>query len=319
MDSLHAAPLPKCLMPLQQEDLELDAVRFASAYYPAWACISSQDGVEMQPDHDQGVRDEDTIDAVLRDILEAEEDPIKSLAPSAQPSVESPAVPSTESQAVLHQGSEEVKTLEPPASVAEEMAEPVAQPSAGSSVLPAASMDSHETGAHIDGGVAATVDAVRADTTEPQLATQHRASEGQDAPRSSLEAAAPPAVQAVHGDTGKSQQPRVAKPGQAATTPYSRTEATAEAPIAPSRPQATMEDHFFQAVAMLPPEELQEFAKDHVETELKQIRALPRELRARAFRGLAAEWHPDKCPAMPDFAKEVFQQLQAQKKTVLDG
>lgn len=74
---------------------------------------------------------------------------------------------------------------------------------------------------------------------------------------------------------------------------------------------------FVLAAQLLSEEELREFVEEHVKDQLRQIRGLPKEQRAQAFRSLQAEWHPDKCPAIQGLATEIFQRLQSQKSTVL--
>uniref|UniRef100_A0A7S1AJS4 J domain-containing protein n=1 Tax=Noctiluca scintillans TaxID=2966 RepID=A0A7S1AJS4_NOCSC len=74
---------------------------------------------------------------------------------------------------------------------------------------------------------------------------------------------------------------------------------------------------FRSAASQLSPSELREFVHDHIEAEIQSVRAMPVERRGQAFRSLCAEWHPDKCPAIPELATEVFQRLQAQKALLL--
>mmetsp|Transcript_51855 Transcript_51855/g.91103 ORF Transcript_51855/g.91103 Transcript_51855/m.91103 type:complete len:208 (+) Transcript_51855:98-721(+) len=78
-----------------------------------------------------------------------------------------------------------------------------------------------------------------------------------------------------------------------------------------------MQREFLRAASQLSESELREFLVDHIKTELTRIRGLPKEQRPHAFRMLAAEWHPDKCPAIAGLATEMFQMLQEQKSNYM--
>jgi len=79
-----------------------------------------------------------------------------------------------------------------------------------------------------------------------------------------------------------------------------------------------MQQEFLAAAQLLSPAELEEFVREHVMNELREIRRLPALAeRSKCFKELCMEWHPDKCPAIERLATSVFQMLQSEKESVL--